>query len=90
MIPNIDPAIIERCQDGDEQAFEEVFGILAQLGVVALLFRVGLRSHTRALLSKLPRASIIWLGDVLTNLAIGFVLARYGLGLPLEAALLVV
>ena len=69
--------------------FEDVFGVLAQLGVVALLFRVGLRSHTRALLSKLPRASGIWLGDVLTNLALGFALARYGLGLPLEAALLI-
>lgn len=70
-------------------AFDNTFSVLAQLGVVALLFRVGLKSHTRALLAKLPDASFIWLGDVLTNLALGFVVSRYVLALPLETSLVI-
>ena len=63
--------------------------MLAQLGIVALLFRVGLKSHTRELLAKLPDASFIWLGDVLTNLALGFVVSHYVLALSLETALVI-
>jgi len=70
-----------------DATFAYVFSVLAQLGVVALLFRVGLRSHLKALIAKLPDASLIWLGDVAANLVIGFVLARYALGLSLETAL---
>jgi Kef-type K+ transport system membrane component KefB len=70
-------------------AFDHTFSALAQVGVVALLFRVGLRSHTRALLKKLPDASLIWVGDVLTNLTFGFVVSRYILAWPLESSLMV-
>ncbi len=58
--------------------FNSVFAVMAQLGVVALLFRVGLRSHTDVLLAKLPSASLIWIGNVLGSLAVGYVVARYG------------
>ncbi len=70
-------------------AFENTYSILAQVGVVALLFRVGLNSHTEKLLQKLPEASLIWVGDVLTNLLFGFVLSRYALALPLETSLVI-
>ena len=70
-------------------AFNNTFTVLAQLGIVALLFHVGLKSHTRALLAKLPDASLIWIGDVLTNLLLGFVVARYMLELPLETSLVI-
>jgi len=70
-----------------DDSFENVFSILAELGVVALLFRVGLKSQLKALIAKLPDASLIWIGDVAANLAIGFVLARYGLGWSLETSL---
>jgi len=70
-------------------ALNNTLAVLAQLGVVALLFRVGLKSHTQALLAKLPDASLIWIGDVLTNLLLGFVVSRYMLGLPLETALVI-
>ena len=43
-------------------AFDHAFSALAQLGVVALLFRVGLKSHAQALLLKLPDASLLWVG----------------------------
>ncbi len=66
---------------------QKIFGVLAQLGIVALLFRVGLKSHTRALLRKLPQASLIWLGDVVVSLAIGYFAARYLLQLSFETSL---
>lgn len=67
--------------------FENTFSVLAQLGVVALLFRVGLKSHTRALLKKLPTASIIWIGDVVTNVVLGFLVCRYLLAFSVETSL---
>jgi len=70
-------------------AFESTFSILAQVGVVALLFRVGLKSHTDKLLEKLPDASLIWMGDVLTNLIAGFAVSRYALALPLDTSLVI-
>lgn len=69
--------------------FDETFSVLAQLGVVALLFRVGLRSHTSALIEKLPDASVIWIVNVVGTFAGGFAVARYGLGWSLETALVV-
>lgn len=68
-------------------SFTNTFSVLAQLGVVALLFRVGLNSHIQALLRKLPDASFIWLGDVLTNLVLGFAVSHYALSLSLETSL---
>jgi len=70
-------------------ALNNTFAVLAQLGIVALLFRVGLKSHTQALLAKLPDASLIWIGDVLTNLLLGFLVSRYMLALPLETSLVI-
>lgn len=70
-------------------AFETTFSILAQMGVVALLFRVGLKSHTSALLAKLPDASLLWVGDVLTNLVVGYAVARYGLSLSMESSMVI-
>jgi Kef-type K+ transport system membrane component KefB len=72
-----------------DDTFEYVFSTLAEIGVVALLFRVGLRSHLQALISKLPDASLIWLGDVLANLLAGFALAYYLLGLSVGTALII-
>lgn len=71
------------------RAFDSTFSILAQVGVVALLFRVGLKSHTDKLLEKLPDASLIWVGDVVTNLAAGFIISRYALSLSLETSLVI-
>jgi len=70
-------------------AFDNTFSVLAQLGVLALLFRVGLNSHTRALLAKLPDATFIWIGDVLTNLLFGFLVSYYVLALSLETSLVI-
>lgn len=66
---------------------EQTFALLAQLGVVALLFRVGLRSHLKALIDKLPDASLVWAGDVSANLILCFALSHYGLGLSIQTSL---
>jgi Na+:H+ antiporter len=70
-------------------SFEAAISVLAQLGVVAMLFRVGLKSRISALLRKLPDASFIWIGDVLTSVVFGFSVSRYLLGLPLETSLII-
>lgn len=69
--------------------FDDTFSVLAQLGVVALLFRVGLRSHTSALIDKLPDASLIWIVNVAGTFAAGFAVARFGLDWSAPTALVV-
>lgn len=67
--------------------FNTAFSTLGQLGVVALLFKVGLQSHTDVLIKKLPDASLIWVGDVVVNLILIYVVARYVLDFTQAAAL---
>jgi Kef-type K+ transport system membrane component KefB len=69
--------------------FEGSFAVLAQLGIVALLFRVGLRSHTSALLEKLPDASVIWIVNVAGTFGAGYLVARYGLDWSIETSLVI-
>lgn len=67
----------------------QVFAFLAEMGVVVLLFRVGLESRVARLLKWLPRASIIFSGDVLISGLFGYVGAFYLLGWPLIPSLFV-
>ncbi len=69
--------------------FDNTFVVLAHIGVVALLFRVGLRSHIKTLLAKLPDASLVWVGDVLANLLFGYIVARYALSLSIETSMVI-
>ena len=62
---------------------------LAELGVVALLFHVGLRSNPRALAEQLPRASVVWVCDVVVSAGLGFASARWLLELELLPSLFV-
>ncbi len=56
--------------------------LLGELGVAALLFRVGLESDLGGLLAQLPRALVVWLADVGLSATIGFACAWWlGLGL---------
>lgn len=54
----------------------EVLAFLANLGIICLLFRVGLESDFSKLMSQLRRASIIWIGNVLVSGLLGFSLPR--------------
>ncbi len=53
------------------------FELLAALGLVALLFRVGLGSDPRRLLGKLPSASLIWIVSVAFSGLVGYFAARW-------------
>lgn len=65
------------------------FALLANLGLVALLFDVGLTSHPKALAGKLPAASLIWLGDMAIAFAVGFLAAYLLLGLAMVPSLFI-
>lgn len=49
---------------------------LAQLGVAALLFQVGLKSSVEGLALQLPRAVRVWIFDVLASTGLAFAVAR--------------
>lgn len=68
---------------------EEVFGFLGTMGLVTLLFRVGLESKTKMLLKQLQRASIVWIGDVFISGLVGFTAVFYFLELGLITGLVV-
>jgi Kef-type K+ transport system membrane component KefB len=61
--------------------------LLADLGLVALLFHTGLNSNLQSLLAKLPTASPIWISDIVLSALLGYVASRYGLGLELIPSL---
>jgi len=61
----------------------QVFDILAKIGVICLLFRIGLESDLGALLRQLRSASLVWGASVLVNGAAGFAVSYWLLGLGL-------
>lgn len=65
----------------------ESFHFLAEVGIVVLLFRVGLESDLLALLRQLRSASVVWIGNVGLSGALGFVCAYWLLGLNLIPSL---
>ena len=71
------------------QADFEILSFFGKVGLVTLLFRVGLESHLAGLLSQLKRASLIWVADVLVSAALGYVVALYLLGLGKTSSLVV-
>ena len=71
------------------EAVQAVFDFLAELGIISLLFRVGLESNFAGLWRQLPRASVILIGNVLVSGGLGFALAFYGLHWSLVTSLFV-
>ncbi|MBE9170211.1 cation:proton antiporter [Pleurocapsales cyanobacterium LEGE 06147] len=68
---------------------QEIFEFLAEIGIISLLFRVGLESDLEGLLSQLSRASLIWIGNVLLSGGLGFVTAYFWLQLGLVTSLFI-
>ncbi|MCC0179282.1 cation:proton antiporter [Waterburya agarophytonicola K14] len=62
---------------------KEIYAFLGELGIISLLFRVGLESNLAGLLRQLPRASFLLLGDVLFSGVLTFVSTFYWLNLDL-------
>lgn len=65
----------------------EALHFLGSVGVVFLLFRVGLRSKIGKLLENLRAASLVWVADVFASGTLGFAVTYYGLGLGLVPSL---
>jgi len=64
--------------DGGEEALD----VLGRIGVVLLLFRVGLESDLKGLMRQLRESSVIWIGNVLVNFVAAYLVGRYVLSLP--------
>jgi Kef-type K+ transport system membrane component KefB len=64
-----------------------IFEFLGQIGIVVLLFRVGLESDLPALLERLPQASLVWAGNVFISGGLGFVVLRILFGWALVPSL---
>jgi Kef-type K+ transport system membrane component KefB len=64
-------------------AGESLFEFLMQLGIIVLLFRVGLESHLDRLLKQLRSATPIWIGNVVGSWLLGFAGAYFVVGLDL-------
>ncbi|HEX9702402.1 MAG TPA: cation:proton antiporter, partial [Rhodospirillales bacterium] len=58
-----------------------IFEFLARIGVVVLLFKVGLECNPQGLIGKLRQAVPVWLGNVGLSGLGGYLVAAYGLGL---------
>jgi Kef-type K+ transport system membrane component KefB len=64
-----------------------IFEFLGNIGLIVLLFQVGLHSNLAGLRKQLRHASFIWLGNVLFSGGLGYVAASYGLKLGLIPSL---
>lgn len=68
---------------------EPILAFMGDVGLICLLFRVGIESNLPKLLAQLRRASLIWVGNVAVSGGLGFGVARYVLDLPLATSLFV-
>jgi len=66
-----------------------IFDFLATVGIIFLLFRVGLESNLPGLKRQLKPASIIWAGNILFSGILGYVMSYFALGLELIPSLFV-
>ncbi|WP_439155176.1 cation:proton antiporter [Yoonia sp.] len=66
----------------------DAIAVFAQIGIVALLFRVGLESDLGALLGQLRRAALIWIPDVTVSAALAFTVVWFWPGLGLIPAII--
>ncbi len=67
----------------------EVYTFLAELGIISLLFRVGLESNLTGLIRQLPRASLILLGNLSFSGILAFLAASKLLQLELIPSLFI-
>jgi len=67
----------------------EILEFMAKVGIVILLFRVGLESNLKGLLSKIKHASLIWTGNIVFSGFTGFAAALYLMRLDLIPSLFI-
>jgi Kef-type K+ transport system membrane component KefB len=66
-----------------------ILEFFATVGIIFLLFRVGLDSNLPGLKRQLKSASLIWISNIFFSGVIGFVAARYALNLELVPSLFI-
>ena len=71
-----------------EQAME-LFDFLAKIGIIVLLFRIGLESNLKGLLHQLRRASVVWCAGVICNMGLGYIVSYFLLGLGIIPSLFI-
>ncbi|MDX1627001.1 MAG: cation:proton antiporter, partial [Wenzhouxiangellaceae bacterium] len=73
---------------GPERA-RELLALLAEAGLVLLLFRAGLDADLKQLRRQLPNAAGIWFWNVVASALLGWLTARHLVGLDVVGALFV-
>jgi Kef-type K+ transport system membrane component KefB len=68
---------------------KEILEFLAQVGIIILLFRVGMESNLKGLLKQVRHASIIWTGNILFSGLTGYAIAYHFLGFAFVPSLFV-
>lgn len=71
------------------EAMQSVYGLLAELGIICLLFRVGLESNLAGLVRQLPRASILLMGNLIFSGFSSFIAAYFFVQLSLIPSLFI-
>lgn len=71
-----------------EEAFD-IFSFFGELGLITILFRVGLESNLKSLLAQVRRASVVWSANMVISGAVGFITAYYALGIHLIPSLFI-
>ena len=71
------------------EVVRSVYGVLGELGIICLLFRVGLESNLAGLARQLPRACLLLIGNLVFSSSLSFVAAYYFLQLPLIPSLFI-
>jgi Kef-type K+ transport system membrane component KefB len=54
-----------------------IFQFLAKVGIITLLFKIGLESNIKGLLEQLRKASVIWISGILVTALLGYAAASY-------------
>ncbi len=67
----------------------EVYEFLAAIGIICLLFEVGLKGNLAGLVRQLRRATIIWAVNVLFSGVLGYITSYFILGLELIPSLFI-
>ncbi|WP_169981386.1 cation:proton antiporter [Tautonia rosea] len=67
----------------------DTFRLLADLGLIVLLFRVGLESNLKGLMSQIDRAAGTWIGNVGMSGLLGFATAYWLLNLGTIASMVI-
>ena len=71
------------------QPDKEIFSFLAELGIITLLFRIGLESNLHKLIGQLKRASLIWVVNVTACGVLGYLFSYYLFEVPFIPSLFI-